>query len=282
MKKKYYLLLGGGFTVFLLLGSAYLLKPNRSYLNHVAYIANLDSGYCLIQHKQSHESLLKQKQELLPHLRSGYCRYHFDTAPEKKSFKRTAFLQQKSANLSKLLKDAAQTQSRLSCFLTEFAKNHPDSRLYIPAIKSMGTIQNLLESRWGADASMITDYSRATISFPTLESMYQGLEDLKESGLIILQITDNFATPCLGGYRDINVVFRDFANGHLGEIQCNIHTIMEFKNGLGTALFHVIRSLLSIPALENRPLSANEQLCLDWLFERERIGYDAALMKASN
>lgn len=194
---------------------------------------------------------------------------------------RKVLLQQQTSDLSKLLNDAAQTQSRLRDFLTEFAKNYPTSRLYIPAIKGNETIQNLLKTRWNGDASMITDYARATISFPTVEMMYQGLEDLQKSGLLILQVTDNFLTPCLGGYRDITIIFRDLENAHLAEMQFNIHTIMDFKNGLGTSLFHVIRALQSIPVLEKRPLTKEEQICLDMLFEKERLGYDAALRKAT-
>ncbi len=275
--KKWSCLSLGGILLIALLYS-YLLKPKQSYLTHAAFIKSLDYEYQPIQHKWSSKRLLRQKYELLPHLRPTYCRYAC-SAPEK--IKRRVLLQQHTSDLSKLLSDAAQTQLRLSKFLKGFAENYPNSLVYIPNIKGMPTIRSLLQTRWDGDASMITDYARATISFPKLTTMYQGLEDLKKSGLIILQITDSFLTPCLGGYRDINVVFRDFSNGHLGEIQLNLNSIMNFKNGLGTAFFHVIRTLLAIPALENRPLSKNENICLDWLFEQERLGYEAALKKAS-
>lgn len=280
MKKRNYFFAGGVLAILLACGSIYFLQPSQHYIHHADSIANLDAGYDLPSGKMARVDLLQQKHELLPHLRYAYCRCAC-SRPEGSIKKRKAFLQQQTSHLPTLLEEAAQTQSRLGSFLSEFAENYPDSRTYIPGIKGQETIRNLLQTRWDGDASMITDYSRATISFPTLEMMYQGLEDLKKSGLIILQITDNFLTPCLGGYRDINLTFRDFSNGHLGELQLNINSIMDFKNGLGTDLFHVIRTLLAIPSLENRPLSNEEQICLDWLFEKERLGYEAALKKAS-
>ena len=280
-KKRASKYIAGLLSVLIACGFIYFSKTNPKYINHAHFIENIDSNYTFIRYDINSKELLAQTHEILPHLRRRYCRYTY-IKPFGPSSNRTAPLQQETSNLSRLLKEARETQYRLSVFLTDFAKSHHNSRAYIPAIKGNNTINKLLQTRWNGDASMISDYARATISFSRVEEMYEALEDLKKSGLIILKITDNFLTPCLGGYRDINIIFRDFSNGHLGEIQLNIHSIMEFKNGLGTALFHVIRTLQSIPELEKRPLSKNEQTCLDWLFERERLGYDAALDKDSD
>ena len=280
MNSKKYLFFILVLVCFCVFGLIFFMKPNGKYLSHALCVSDIDSEYDLIQYKHDREGLLWQEQELLPHLRRGYYRYRYNMKPGESFSKRKSFLQQRSFDLTKLLEEAAQTQLRLSCFLMDFSNKHPNSRVYIPAIKGMKTIQDLLQTRWDGDASMITDYARATISFPSLKMMYQSLEDLKKTGIIILQIKDNFLVPCLGGYRDVTIVFRDFVNGHLGEIQFNIHSIMEFKNGLGTDLFHVIRTIQAIPLLENRPLSQEEEICLNWLFEKERNGYEEALKKA--
>jgi len=246
--------------------------PNIDDISSTKVRHDLQSGN--FSNIELHESVLKY-----------ICTNRLYSVPEENSEeeteKRKVILQQHSSELTQLLEDADQTQTRLGGFLSEFAKSYLDSRLYIPAIKGNETIRNLLTTRWNGDASRITDYARATISFPTIEMMYRGLEGLKKSELVILQITDNFTTPCLGGYRDITVVFRDLENGHLAELQLNIHTIMDFKNGLGTACFHLIRAFQAIPVLEKRPLTNDEKICLDMLIEKERLGYEAALKKAS-
>ncbi|MCB0368537.1 MAG: hypothetical protein H6620_08390 [Halobacteriovoraceae bacterium] len=278
-KKKSLKYILGALAILIVFAFIYFSKLNPNYINHVDFIEKIDSNYDTIQYRRDRKSLILQTHKILPHLRRRYYKYTC-TKPFDPYLNRTFLLQQQISDLSTLIKEATETQHRLSIFLTDFAKSHHNSRVYIPDIKGQNTINQLLQIRWNGDASRITDYARATISFSTVEEMYEALEDLKKSGLIILKITDNFLTPCLGGYRDLNVIFRDFANGHLGEIQFNIHSIMEFKNGLGTALFHVIRTLQSIPEFEKRPLSKNEQICLDLLFEREKLGYDAALDKA--
>jgi hypothetical protein len=281
MKKRWYFLLAGFLIFIISLATFFFLSINQRYIDHATLIYKLDSGYPIIQASMSYKALLKQKLELLPHLRRNHCRYYNNLNLNLPILERKLLLQQTTSDLPTLLYQANETQARLSSFLKEFSTAHPSSRFYIPPVKGIRTINSLLQTRWNGDGSMITDYSRATISFPTVSMMYEGLEDLKKSGLIILKITDNFKIPCLGGYRDITVIFRDFTNGHIGELQFNTHSIMEFKNGLGTDLFHVIRTLLAIPATENRPLSEREKICLDSLFELERQGYDAALAKAS-
>jgi len=275
--KKFKYIIGVVATAFVVSVFLFFLQPNQKYLKHAAYIAELDARYGIKPGAQHTTSLLKQRFTLLPHIRRQYTPLVYSVP--KDLHLRTALLQQESNSLDQLRMDAQQTQNRLACFLNDICSHYEGSRLYIPEIKGMSTINHLLVSRWEGVASRITDYSRATISFPTLEMMYDGLERLKKSGLIILNIMDSFEHPCLGGYRDIKVVFRDFVNGHIGELQLNTNRIMDFKNGLGTALFHVIRELMAVPKLKNRPLTENEQICLDTLFEIEKEGYEAALFR---
>lgn len=276
MKKFKYKLFGGIVIILLIIVSLFFLEPNDQYVKHTAYIAHLDTGYGIKPLPQDTKSLLKQHLTLLPHIRRQYVPFTYSVPND--LHVRTALLQQESNSLGQLRIDAQQTQRRLAIFLNDLHSSYEGSRVYIPEVKGMNTINSLLVSRWDGDASRITDYSRATISFPTLEIMYDGLESLKNSGLIILNITDRFAHPCLGECRDIKVVFRDFVNGHIGELQLSTNRVMEFKNGLGTALSHVIKELMAIPKLKSRPLVENEQICLDTLFEIEREGYEAALI----
>lgn len=277
MRKKIYLLFFCICTLGLGAGGIFLLKPNPNFIGHASFVENLDLEFGVQRDFGDTTSLLKQKQTLLPHLRRQYTRFSYSIPSD--LHKRETLLQQPSNSIALLRKNAEDTQARLANYLRDFKSSHNEVRLFIPNTKPLSTVEHLLVTRWEGDASRITDYARATVAFPSLAEMYQGLEEIKKSGLMILNIEDHFQSPCLGGYRDITLVFRDFANGHLGEIQLSTHKVMEFKAGLGTELFHVIRELMGVAALENRTLSECEKTCLETLYALEKKGYDLALQE---
>ena len=273
MKKHRYLLSSISFVI-IAGGLYFFLQPNLSFIRHACFMESIDTEFGIHQNYRDKKCLLKQRHSLLPHLRRQYIPFSYQVPND--LHVRLDLLQQPSNSVGQLRKDAEKTQARLASFLNDFSNSHPDVHVHIPLIKPLATINHLLVSRWEGDASRITDYARATLAFPTIEKMYEGLEEIKESGLIVLSVVDSFKTPCLGGYRDITIIFRDFVNGHIGEIQLNTHKIMDFKMGLGTELFHIIRQLMAIPKVEKRPLTESESICLDTLFAIEKQGYDTA------
>src|SRR5579872_5240833 len=137
----------------------------------------------------------------------------------KKHVIKLATSKQYTSDLSCLLKDARDTQTRLITFLDSLKLKYKNAVVIDPGIKQIPTIQQLLAMRHNNDASKITDYARATIGVENLYYVYCCLEAIKASSFKIVSIHDNFSKPYPNKYRDINIVVRDSVNNHLGEIQ---------------------------------------------------------------
>lgn len=168
----------------------------------------------------------------------------------------TICCQQKSLDLQVLLSDAQKTQIHLTDFLKKCDKG---ALIYDPGIKSRETINQILSVRWNGDASKITDYSRATIAFDTINQVYNFIDVIRSSHEFeIVTIRDNFANPYPEGYRDINIVVKDLTNNHLGEIQINTKPIVMFKNKKGHKLFEAMRSIQAKMVQEKRSATFEE------------------------
>lgn len=184
---------------------------------------------------------------------------------------------QPTSDLSCLLQQAPDTQKRLVMFLD----NLPCKAFIIdPGIKGIKTINQLLATRWNNDASCITDYARATVGVENFFQVYECLEAIRNSSLEIVEVQDNFQTPYPENYRDINVVFRDRENGHLGEIQINTRALIEYKNKKGHDLFDEIRNIKAQVFQEGRTLSREEQEYVNKVTQESKNGYDNALRES--
>lgn len=193
---------------------------------------------------------------------------------------KTTELQQNTSDLTKLMQDALHTQKNIDEFLQFIKIQFPNSQIIIPQTKGIKTINALLKTRWGGDASKITDYARATISFDNIYEMYHGLLFIQNSGLIILDIKDNFWHPLKEGYRDINITFKDLSNGHLAEIQLTTHPLLKYKNDTGHHLFDKLRTIKANVIIEKRELSNLEKIEIDKLEKESQIGYKTALLNS--
>ncbi len=195
-------------------------------------------------------------------------------------------LRQINGDLSFLLQEAQATQQRLVIFLNGLKSKYISASIVFDSgIKQMPTIQQLLNTRWNGDASRITDYSRATIAVENIYQVYHCLEDIKKSSLEIVKERDNFLLPYPNKYRDINIVFRDLKNGHLGEIQINTIPMLEFKNSSGHHLFDEVRNIQARGVQESRPLSGEEEQKIAQLTMQGIIGHNNAFessMKIAN
>lgn len=183
-------------------------------------------------------------------------------------------VKQKTDNLEQLLLEAKETQSRLIAILKSVTCG-----VYVidPGIKGMETITRLLKTRNTADE--ITDYSRATIVVKDFQSIYWCLEELKKY-FNILSIDDHYLHPYKEMYRDINVVFEDPENMHIGEIQINSQAMAAFKNIIGHDIFDKIRIIQAREKLENRPLTKEENEIIGDLTLMSKIGYESAFKKS--
>lgn len=181
-------------------------------------------------------------------------------------------LQQKTSVLCELLAEARETQTRIVPLLHDIPMV---IQVIDPGIKGMETINRLLKTRWNGDASYITDYARATIVVENFPDIYFCLEELKKH-VHVLSIDDHYALPFPEMYRDINVVFADPCNGHIGEIQINSKPMILFKNTAGHDIFDKIRIIRAKEQLENRMLTEDEIKRIQELTNMSIGGYKSA------
>lgn len=189
-------------------------------------------------------------------------------------------LEQNTKDLSILLLEANNTQKNLGKFLSFVSDNFAGSRIVVPKIKGLNTINMLLKNRWQGDPSKITDYSRATISFNSLYEVYAALNFIEKTGLVILRVKDNFANPTKEGYRDLNLVFLDSSNQHLAEIQLTTHALLLFKNNTGHKYFDKIRNIQATAILQQRNFTIIEKIKIFVLKTVSKIGYKISLLQS--
>lgn len=183
-------------------------------------------------------------------------------------------IKQNTNNVKQLLEDAQHTQIHIINIL----KNVPYALDVIdPGIKEMDTINRLLETRNKAEE--ITDYSRITIVVKDFPSIYWCLNWLKKY-INILSIDDHYLYPYATMYRDINIIFEDPINKHIGEIQINSKAMVEFKNLIGHDLFHQIRLIQAKEKLEHRNLTLAELDSIEVFLQMAQIGHNAAFKKS--
>jgi len=192
---------------------------------------------------------------------------------------------QYTGDLKCLLADAHDSQKRLITFLNKLKVKYNNAVVIDPGIKQMPTIDQLLKTRCNNDASKITDYTRATIGVENLYQVYRCLEDIKASNLLVVSVRDNFFQPSPEMYRDLNIVFRDSVNNHLGEIQINTLPLLAFKKEKGHELFDKIRKIKFNAHQEDRSLSKDENLIIKECITESVLGYNNAFggsMKLDN
>lgn len=184
---------------------------------------------------------------------------------------------QPTNDLSCLLEQAQETQIRLVYYLNSLTCK---SIVLDPGTKGLKTINQLLQTRWNGDASRITDYARATVGVDNFFQVYQCLYAIQNSTLEIIDIQDHFFNPYPENYRDINIVFKDKVNGHLGEIQINTISLLDYKNSKGHDLFDQIRNIRAHAHQENRPLSYEENEIINQCTQESIIGYNNAFQNS--
>lgn len=180
------------------------------------------------------------------------------------------------AELPLLLQEAKATQSYLVHFLNTLKLNFPNAVIIDPGIKGLKTIKQLLTTRWSGDASGITDYARATIGVETIFDVYRCLDQILSSDLKIIEVKDYFFKPYPEFYRDINIIFEDPHNKHIGEIQINTLPMLLYKNTEGHDLFDQIRNINANALFEQRPSTNDEIELLEILTGKSMINYNAA------
>ena len=182
-------------------------------------------------------------------------------------------LRQKSGDLHFLINEAESTQKRMIAIISAMDDNYI---VIDPGIKGADTINQLLSTRWNGDPSYITDFSRAAIIVNNFFEVYRCLDNIGKS-LEIVNVSDNFFSPYPEGYRDVNIVFKDPVNNHLGEIQINTKANQDYKNKRGYKIFDSMRTIKAKAHLEKRELTSQEREEIDNLILESSIGYNQSL-----
>ena len=100
-------------------------------------------------------------------------------------------------------------------------------RVMIGPIKLRDKAEAKIRHDYGGDASRLTDIIRATIAYPDVHSMYEGLKNLERHfGIVVLR--DNYRKTTNTGYADINTKVR-LPNGHIAELQLNTEAMLAVK-----------------------------------------------------
>lgn len=190
------------------------------------------------------------------------------------SYDRAHTIKQKTDNLELLLSDSRDTQDRIIKVLQKIPYG---IEVIDPGVKKMPTIKRLLGTSKTADE--ITDYSRSTIVVKNFPAIYWCLEELKKH-VHIVSIDDHYLHPYPEMYMDINVIFKDPINNHIGEIQINSQAIIAVKNTIGHHIFDNIRVIRAKNTLENRPLTYYEKTLIEDLTNMSKVGYNAAFKRS--
>ena len=141
----------------------------------------------------------------------------------------------------------------------------------LPGVKGPKRAGIKVRTRYGGDASHLSDIVRATLKFKmgpdVLDKMYGAVEDmlfmseLHGARCSVTLFTDRYQHPFAGGYRDLLMLFK--INGYACELQLNIDEILVIKEGSGHKQYEFIRKVnddLLDAAMRSDTLSAKMAL----------------------
>lgn len=99
-------------------------------------------------------------------------------------------------------------------------------------LKGVKRARQKVRQELAGDATRLTDISRATMVFGSLEQMYAGLTFIAGKGgkfdHQLIEVRDRFVNPRPTGYRDILLKLR-MSNGHIAELQLNVEPMLKAK-----------------------------------------------------
>lgn len=121
----------------------------------------------------------------------------------------------------------------------------------IPAVKGRKRAAIKVRTRYGGDASQLSDIVRATLRFKmvpeVLDNIYIALDELvytrefRGARVKVTLIDDRFQNPRKGGYRDILLLL--MINGYVCELQLNVDKILLIKESTGHKQYELTRKI---------------------------------------
>ncbi|MFH1467574.1 MAG: hypothetical protein ABIO70_24525 [Pseudomonadota bacterium] len=185
---------------------------------------------------------------------------------------------QSTGDLDELYQQAAEADVHLRDATQRIAGLTGGEAMFPPGLKGRARAQEKAETEYGGDYTQITDLSRASIQYDSMDALYKGLQAIS-SEFEIARLKDRFQTPAPGGYRDMLLNVR-MPNGHVVELQLHLKEILEVKGGRGHAIYEEIRTIQAHASRDGRDFTAEErQRMADLTTESEGL-YGAAYQRA--
>jgi hypothetical protein len=164
---------------------------------------------------------------------------------------------QNSNDLNQLYQQAAIADIELQNIAQEWAKMTGGTVVLPPGgLKGRERAEEKIRMDYNGNASQITDLTRLSIEYDSLEQLYYALKALPET-VNLVRLKDRFIQPTPGGYRDILLNLK-LSNQHIAEIQLNLKSINQVRFGEGYQLYQKIRQIQLQAMNENRPLTLAE------------------------
>jgi hypothetical protein len=142
-------------------------------------------------------------------------------------------------------------------------------------LKSRARVIEKAEARYGGDFAGITDISRATLEFNTLEGVYATLDYLTDTVLSIVRINDRFFNPTPEGYRDI-ILGVEMPGGHVVELQLHVSSMRNTKE-LNHLLYERQRTISDQAQIDGRELTLLELEEVESLVSIQQVSYGAVM-----
>lgn len=190
-------------------------------------------------------------------------------------------LRQNSNDLNQLYQQAAIADIELQNIAQEWAKMTGGTVVLPPGgLKGRERAEEKIRMDYNGDASRITDLTRLSIEYDSLEELYHALKALPET-VNLVRLKDRFIQPTPGGYRDILLNLK-LSNQHIAEIQLNLKSINQVRFGEGYQLYQKIRQIQVQAMNEQRALTLAETQEIDALNQASKKLYDGALHPSSD
>lgn len=183
-----------------------------------------------------------------------------------------------TSDLDRLYEMAAEADPILQRTVRELANELNGEAVFPPGLKGRARVIEKANAKYGGDFAGITDLSRATLKFESLDDLYRSLDALEDKGLKIVRFNDRFANPTAEGYSDI-ILGVEMPNGHVAELQLHIPSVLDAKEA-NHILYEEQRSIFAAAKNAGRDLSPAEAARVDELVTQQQAAYREALAQA--
>ncbi|NRD72545.1 GTP pyrophosphokinase [Shewanella sp. VB17] len=163
---------------------------------------------------------------------------------------------QTSSDLDALYSQAQPAQDELNLIIRKLTLN-TSLIAALPPIKTHDRALNKITTKFGGDASQLTDLARASIIANNIQDLmhaYQALNEQTE----LLQVKNRFVSPKQSGYRDLNVLIKLPHTKMIVEVQLHLNDIAKIKNGSEHDNYKEVQSIMAAANSAKRDLFDTE------------------------